>query len=213
MAHVATIIGGITTNYKTTDQEGTVYSAVPKAQQKEAVNFLSRNLFETPYWLMNKSIMDMIIAPTQDRISQIQDNFLSNLLGTGRLLRLISSSNRYIDTYRIDEYLEDLGKSIWSELPNRKPIDNYRRNLQKAFVERLGGMVNPSVTPSSFGGIVISFGPSTDPKKTDIISVVKGTLRTLKAEISAALPAYTDRMSRYHLLDVSERIEKILNPK
>ena len=60
---------------------------------------------------------------------------------------------------------------------------------------------------------MISFGPMIDVKKSDIMSVARGTLRSLKAEIAAALPAYGDRMSRYHLQDLNERIERILNPK
>ena len=128
--------------------------------------------------------------------------------------RLIASNNRDANAYRIDEYLDDLKKGIWSELPVRKPIDNYRRNLQKAFVERLGNIISPPSSPSSGGGgIVISFGPSIDIKKSDIISVAKGTLRSLKAEIQVVLPGYTDKMSRYHLQDVVERIDKVLNVK
>lgn len=146
----------------------------------------------------------------------IQDNLLGNLLGTGRMHRLIASNNRDAASYRIDEYLDDLKRGIWSELVARKPVDNYRRNLQKSFVERLGNIVNPSTGPSAasgMGGIVISFGPGMDVKKSDIISVAKGTLRSLKTEIQAALPGYTDKMTRYHLQDVVERIEKVLDVK
>jgi hypothetical protein len=85
--------------------------------------------------------------------------------------------------------------------------------LQKAFVERLGNIVNPAPSPGGIGGIIIVIGPFIDTKKNDIISVAKGNLRALKSQITAALPAYTDRMSRYHLQDLNERIEEILNPK
>ncbi len=215
LGHVATTIAGIKTDYKTSEQDGPVYTVIPKTQQQAAVAFIQKNLFETPKWLMNKEILDRISAPTSDRITMIQDNMLGNLLGTGRLNRLIASNNRDAAAYRIDEYLDDLKKGIWSELAVRKPIDNYRRNLQKAFVERLGNIVSPpsNASSSGTGGIVISFGPSVDIKKSDIISVAKGTLRSLKAEIQTALPGYADRMSRYHLQDVVERIERVLDVK
>jgi hypothetical protein len=111
--------------------------------------------------------------------------------------------------------MDDLKKGIWSELPGHKPIDNYRRNLQKAFVERISSMIAPPASGgSSAGGFMISFGaPAVDPKKSDIYSVAKGTLRQLKSEITAALPAYTDRMSKMHLMDLKERIERTLDPK
>jgi hypothetical protein len=126
--------------------------------------------------------------------------------------RLISSSNRDASAYRLDEFMDDLKKGIWTELATRKPIDNYRRNLQKSYVERLGAIVTPAPAAAG-GGLNISFGPSIDPKKSDIMSIAKGTLRSLKAEIAAAIPSYTDKMSRYHLQDLNDRIEKILNPK
>jgi hypothetical protein len=212
MGHVLTNIGGVKTDYKTTEQEGPVYTIVPKARQKEAIQFLHKQLFETPHWLLNKKVLEKISAPTSDRISTLQDNFLGTLLSAGRFQRLISANNRDESSYRIDEYLEDVKQGIWSELSTQKSIDNYRRNLQKSFIERLGAIVNPPATPSG-GGILIFFGPTIDPKKSDVISVAKGTLRSLKFEIASVLPRYTDKMSRYHLQDVNERIERILNPK
>lgn len=214
MGHVLTNIGGIKTDYKTGEQEGPVYSITPKARQKEAVQFLHTHLFQTPQWLLNKSVLDKISVPTSDRISTLQDNLLGTLLSSGRLQRLISSYNRDETAYRVDDYLEDLKRGIWMELANHKPIDNYRRNLQKSFVERLGAMVNPpSTPPATGGGIVIFFGPAIDPKKSDVVSVAKGILRSLKSEINAALPTYSDKMSRYHLQDVAERLDRILNPR
>lgn len=210
--HVLTNIGGVFTDYKTTDQDGNVYSVVPKAQQKEAVAFLHKQLFETPTWLLDKTILDRVTSPTSDRISQLQDQMLGALFNNTRLQRLVSGYNRDANAYRIDEFMDDVKKGIWSELATRKPIDSYRRNLQKSFVERLGTIVTPPTGPTG-GGIVINFGPVVDPKKSDILSVAKGTLRTLKAEIAAAIPAYTDRMSRMHLQDLNERIDRILNPR
>lgn len=213
--HVMTNIGGIFTDFKTTDQAGNVYTVVPKAQQKEAMSFLQKQLFETPTWILEKNILDKISMPVNERLSTIQDNALGSLLNTSRLQRLISSTNRdAANAYRLDEFMDDLRKGIWSELVSKKAIDAYRRNLQKSFVERLGAIVAPPPAPSLSGGFVISFGgPALDPKKSDILSVAKGTLRTLKAEIVAAIPLYTDRMSRMHLQDLNERIDRILNPR
>jgi len=50
-------------------------------------------------------------------------------------------------------------------------------------------------------------------KVSDIISVAKGTLRTLKGDITTVLPSVQDRMTKYHLQDVLDRINLILNPK
>jgi hypothetical protein len=216
MGHAVTHIGGVYTDLKTTDQEGAVYTVVPKAVQKEAMAFLQKNLFTTPTWLLNKSIMEKVTSPIEEKISSIQDVWLGALLNPLRLQRLISSTNRDAHAYRIDEFIDDLKKGIWSELPARAPIDNYRRNLQKSYVERLSALASntpPAAASSGGGGISISFGPSVEVKKTDIISVARGSLRALKAEIAAAIPAYADKMSRYHLQDLNERIDRVLNPR
>lgn len=212
--HVVTNVGGIFTDYKTTDQDGAVYTVVPKAQQKEAVAFLQKQLFETPTWLLDKTILEKTTLPVSDRISQLQDQFLGSLLNSARLQRLVSSTNRdAANAYRLDEFMDDLKKGIWSELATKKPIDNYRRNLQKAYVERLGAIVAPPASALP-GGITISIGgPAADPKKSDIMSVAKGNLRSLKAEIAAAIPATTDKLSKLHLQDLNERIDRILNPR
>jgi len=190
-----------------------VYTIVSKARQKEAVLFLQQNLFTTPTWLLNRKILDLIDAPSENRVSAIQDNILDRLLSTSRLLRMIGSLNRDISAYPIDQYITDLRKGIWSELKTRGPIDNYRRNLQKAFVERLINIVKPSSQGGGSGGggmgIVIFFGPPVDIKKSDIVSVAKAQLRSLRREISAAIPGYASGMSKGHLIDLNERILKV----
>jgi hypothetical protein len=211
MGHVLMNIGGIYDDKKTTDQEGAVFSVVPRQTQKDAMSFLQRNLFETPTWLMNKKILDLTSSPQTDQISTLQDNFLGSMLATSRLQRIIASSNRERGAYAIDEYFDDLKNGLWSELKTKKPIDNYRRNLQKGFVERLCNMVNPpAATPGIFGGITIFIGPVADPRKSDILSVAKATLRSLKDDIIKGMPGFTDKMSLYHLQDCEERIQKAL---
>lgn len=211
MGHVLMNIGGVYDDKKTTDQAGAVFTVVPRQIQKEAVMFLERNLFETPTWLMNKKILDLTSAPQTDQVSTIQDNFLGSMLASSRLQRIISSSNREKGTYTIDEYFDDLKNGLWSELKTKKPIDNYRRNLQKGFVERLCNVVNPPpAAPGIFGGITIFIGPVVDARKSDILSVAKATLRSLKDDIDKNMSGFLDKMSIYHLQDCTERIQKAL---
>jgi hypothetical protein len=210
MFHALANIGGNYADLKTTDQAGPVYKVVPKARQKEAMMFIKKNVFETPYWLLDKKILDLTSEPISDRISVMQDSFLASMLANSRLQRIIAAANREKDAYRLDEYLTDIKKGVWGELNNRQPIDNYRRNLQKSFVERFADIIDPPQAGGG-GGLMIFFGPVTitDARKTDIVSISKAVLRSLKQEISVALPGYTDNMSKYHLQDLQERIEKV----
>jgi hypothetical protein len=215
MGHVAKNIGGIYETPKSVEQNGAVYENVPKATQKEAVDFLNKQLFTTPTWLINKDILDRIGQNGVNLVGSRQESVMSRLLSNTTFAKLIQAeAEDGSQAYTMSELLSDLKQGVWSELTTKKPIDVYRRNLQKSFVERIGNIVNPpGSSGSSFGGITITFGPSIDSKKSDIISVLKGTLRQLKADINAALPTVTDRMTKYHLQDVSERIGRILDPK
>ena len=72
-------------------------------------------------------------------------------------------------------------------------------------------MINPgSRQVTGTPGITISIGPVLDIQKSDIVSVAKANLRILAREIDQALPGYPDIMSRYHLTDMKERIQKAL---
>jgi hypothetical protein len=211
MNHVARNVGGYYETYKSVDQDGLVFEPTPRATQKEAVTFLHKQLFETPTWLADKEILNRINAPTGNQVGGIQDNVLGSLLSAGRLNNMVQAGNRFENTYSIDEYYNDLRKGIFSELPARKPIDNYRRNLQKGYVDRMIGLLNPTPVASSAGGFSLSFGP--DVRRTDISSLTRAHLSSLRSEIAAAAPQTTDKMSRYHLEDLSDRIRRALDPK
>ena len=56
MGHVAKYVGGIMETPKMVEEQGPVYEIVPEAKQKEAIDFLNKQLFTTPTWLINQDI-------------------------------------------------------------------------------------------------------------------------------------------------------------
>jgi hypothetical protein len=99
-------------------------------------------------------------------------------------------------------------------LSTTKAIDPFRRNLQKQYVEIMISLVNPSqpVLPAGLPrGLILFFGA--DIKNTDIPSIARGHLVALRRRILAAANVSTDKMSKYHLEDVAERIRQALYPK
>ncbi|MFN8355791.1 MAG: zinc-dependent metalloprotease [Spirosomataceae bacterium] len=212
MGHVTKNVGGIYETPKMYDEEGVVYEPTPKTLQKDAVAFLNKQLFETPTWLLEPNVLARI-TPTQgvNSVSSMQEATLNSLLAGDRLLRLIETNSRFPNTYTADELMTDLRSGIWSELKSKKAIDTYRRNLQKVFTEKLIAMLGGTMSISGF-----SFGAAAAPvdaKKNDIMSLVRAHATQLQAEIKAALPLTTDKMSKYHLQDCAFRLEKALNPK
>ena len=220
MGHVTTNIGGIYEDPKTYDQEGEIFTPVPKNLQKEAVAFLNKNAFETPQWLLDwKQLKKFNQDQVVEEIRSFQQGVLSSVLDAGRLERISESVAEFNkEAYGLDDLMDDLRKGLWSEVYARKPIDIYRRNLQKGFVENLGGLINGQQFGFSFGAgnrrLASMYGiTNVNVKLSDIISVSKNALRTLKKDIALALPSISDKMTRYHLQDEMERIEQILNPK
>ena len=216
MGHVAKNIGGVYETPKSVEQSGNVYDYVPKATQKEAMDFLNKQLFVTPSWLVNNDILGRIGQTGVTVIASRQEFILSRLMSNGTFAKLIQAEAASgSSAYTLTDLMSDLRAGIFTELATKKPIDVYRRNLQKAFIERAAAIVSPppAAPAGTFPGITITFGPSIDARKSDIISVMKGSLRQIKADIAATLPTVTDRMTRYHLQDVSERITAILDPK
>lgn len=218
MGHVTKNIGGVYETPKTFDQAGVVYEPTPKNLQKDAVNFLQKQLFETPTWLLDQQILSRLRPDAGvDMISRMQETTLNSIFNSDRLQRLIETSSKATDAYTIDELFTDMRKGIWSELASKKAIDNYRRNLQKMFVEKMASMLNPPPSfstgnqPTNVFGAVVP--PSVDVRKSDIISMVRAHTSLLQSEIKAALPSISDKMTKYHLQDCLYRIEKALNPK
>jgi Met-zincin/Domain of unknown function (DUF5117)/Domain of unknown function (DUF5118) len=214
VGHVCKNVGGIMETPKTVEQPGGVYDYTPRETQLEAMDFLNKQVFTTPAWLLNQQIFARTGGSSATVVSRLQDAALNRVLSTNTLNKLLNTESALgARAYTVNELLVYLRKQIFAELATRKPMDIYRRNLQKNMVERLLTIVKPSSGgTSSLGSIVISFGTSVN-RNSDIVSFAKGTLRAIQADLRAALPAYADTVSKYHLQDLNDRITEGLNPR
>jgi hypothetical protein len=217
MNHVTKNVGGIYETFKSIEQPGDVYEPTQKVIQEQAVMFLQNQLFQTPYWLMDKNILNKISSPASaEMIANTQGNTLSSLLSSSRLFRMEVMADRYGKTnvYNPDNLITDLEKGLWKELNSPKAIDPFRRNLQKQWVDIMISLMNPTQPTLPAGlprGLILFFGA--DIKNTDIPSIARGHLTTLRMRILAASNASADRVSKYHLQDMAERIRQALNPR
>ena len=212
LGHVAKYIGGIMETPKMVEEQGPVYEIVAEAKQKEAVDFLNKQLFATPSWLINQDIFSRTGLNGLNVIGGLQDNVLGGILSTRTLNKLVDAEAATGNAaYQIIELLGDLKKGIWSELAARKPIDIYRRNLQKSYINILGDLLKSGKGQTiTVAGITITTATA---DKSDSRSVVRAHLASLRAEVNAAAAGTPDQMSKYHLQDISNRIDNALNPK
>lgn len=222
MGHVTKYVGGIYETPKTYDQEGMVYEPTPKNLQRDAVSFLNKQLFETPKWMLDANVLPLTRPGAGvEQIRQMQEATINSLHDYGRMQRLIESSALNANAYSLDDMFTDLRKGIWSELASGKTIDNFRRNLQKVHVEKMIALLNPPANATAGAGVGFSSpffpaspaSPVADPKKSDVISLTRAHLVALRAEVGAAIPRTSDKLSKYHLQDVLVRINQALDPK
>lgn len=206
VGHVITNVGGITEDFKSTDQPGAVYQVLPEARQVEAMNWLMKYAFNTPEWLLDEELLrKMENYGAVNNIRATQSSFLNSLLDPTRMQRLIEAEAfKGRNTYTIYQLLGDTKNGIFSELASGSEISTYRRNLQRAFVERCKYLMENE--SSSFQARQVSISQS------DIRPVVKGELKTLLREVIAAQSRYAnDRANSLHLADLKDRIEEILD--
>ena len=199
MGHVVTNIGGVYQFYKTADQDGAVYTHVEKSHQKECLSFLNKHLFQTPYWMIDKNILNKIeYAGTTNRIRSMQSSYLNRLLDFGRMARMIENEAlNGKNSYSLNEMMNDLKNGIWAEIKNGQSIDIYRRNLQKSYISRLDYIMKneQSVSSRSWSGYTTTIKVDV----SDIRSVTMGVLMDLNKDLSKALKKYSDKNIKNHI--------------
>lgn len=213
--HVKSNVGGVYETFKSYDQEGAVFMPVPKAIQKDAMAYLQKNTFNTPTWLLDQSILKKIEhAGSVDRIRNFQVGILNQLLDPSRIARLIEAeavSGK--QTYTPLDLFTDLRSGLWSELSAGKAVDTYRRNLQRAHIERLEFLMKEEPAPPATNMRSLMGYTPIDVSQSDIRPIARAELKNLRNQITQSLGRITDAMTRYHLEDCIQRINLILDPK
>ena len=195
LRHVATTVGGIYNYQKTGDEEGVIYTPVEKAKQQAAMKYLNANIFNTPRWLLDNNILQRIASDgATQRMLRLQSSVLNRLLVPDRLNRMIESTALHgSNTYTIVDLFGDLKNGIW----NNGVADLYQRNLQRAFVDKMGEVLASK---------------DNELDQTDIRAVAFGTLTDIKKLVDARTSG-GGAMVSYHYQDISNRIQQILDGK
>jgi hypothetical protein len=199
MNHVAAIVGGYSSQQKHVGQQGVRFELIPRTRQEGAVKFLADNAFHAPTWALNPEILRRIEpVGVMGRVEQNQARVLNSLLSTARVQRLVEQTA--LDgtaAYDPLDFLANVRRGVWSEIygPTMAPIDPYRRNLQRAYVETLGNRVNGAQAQAD-----------------DTRAFFRGELRTLDEDLRAAASRQADRATILHIEDVRMQIARALDP-
>ncbi len=213
MGHVTANIGGVYEEYKTTDQKGAVYTPVDKITQKEALKFVINELFNTPTWMLDKNILGKTeFSGSVERVRGLQARTLNSILDPGRMARMIENETFNSSlAYSLVDMMSDLRKGVWSEIYSKKSVGTYRRNLQRVYLDRLDYLLNKAKNQKGKNsGYYKSSGININ--QSDVKSIARGELKRIQRDAKAASKS-GNTLTRYHLQDVVDRIDSILEPK
>lgn len=207
VGHVATNIGGVYETYKKPNQSGTVYNNVPKAKQQEALKWLQENAFSSPTWLVNTSILkNTAHTGYLEKFRGLQVRVLNKILSLETLGRLQNATVIDPNSYKPVVFLQELRVGIWSELNTNQNLTVYRRNLQRAYLERMEFLMKEEFRNNASS-------ESYNVSQSDVRALVRGELTSLKSLIQIKKGLQTTTENRYHLEDCLARINAILDPK
>lgn len=219
--HVAKNIASVEETITTPEQPGNgdIYASTSVAKQKEAVAFLQKEVFETPHWLLDQNILNKISKPIGlGSVTLIQDRVLESVFSDRVFNTLNIMEQRYgkANSYSMVNFLKDMKSGIWSELKTNKPIDSYRRSLQKGYIASLlKRTVEAEIGNNAIAGLM---GPQFKEQlpvtlNTDIGSGIGLHLENLRKEVLAAIPLAKDKASKDHLQYVADQIKSGLKKR
>lgn len=214
MGHVTQNVGGIYETDKTFDQEGAVYEPVPVTTQIEAMEFLETYAFSSPTWAVNPEILSRVNqSDFVDSFRGRQVSVLNSLVDPQRIARLIEYEVRSDNSYSPFDFMDDVRSTIWTELDSNSAIDVYRRNLQRAYIERMEYLMTSELPdiPSQFRQIL--GWTQVNVSQSDIRPIAREQLEELLSDVERAESRVSDRATRVHLADSARRINEILNPE
>lgn len=228
--HVLTNVGGVHINNTIQGDRQQTYTHVEKQIQKDAVNYLLKNVFTYPQWLFSGEIYRYVYPVKESpkgyrsytpfsNYKNMQSYIMWDLLTNERLDRMISNElSNGQKAYTATELLDDLYKGIFKNTLRKKSLGLVERATQKAFVDALIIAVDRAAVAKvgkskkltnmqyNFETEVIFSGPK---RVSEAISLKRGILleieKLLKQRVGTG-----DKTTRYHYEDLLLRIKQSL---
>lgn len=134
-----------------------VHDYLPRSLQKEAVEWLGRNLFVAPLWLYPDEVVSRTGVKPVDEIRDRQSSVVALLLAPGMLYNIYSTSLCSSESYALDDYLNDVFTAIWKPLNDPSELENnFRRQLHRTYLGFVEGMIKPSSKDGANANLAIS---------------------------------------------------------
>ena len=199
--HVMKTIGNRNITRRSVDEGGIVYTEMPKARVKRAVDYVNRQLFNPPLWLYPKELTQLIDSKAMENISDNQTQALNVILSPGLLFNLSQKAMASADPYPVSEYLADLLPMIWKVPAGSLEQQAYIRSMQRSYLEKVAMLVNPKD--------VADGKAMNNAQRSDVRLEAITHIRQIRERVKL-LSAQSDGINKAHLDDVLEQINKII---
>jgi hypothetical protein len=206
VTNVLPLIGGVRSDRRPVDEGGPRLQPVPAAEQRAALDFLTRRVFSAgafavPPELALRAAPDPLEAASGRGLPDvsaaalsIQKDALERLYDPATLRRLMNDAQIEPRTaLKVNEVFAGVRRSVWSELSGKGPVDVtlLRRQLQRAHVEVLTSVAQDENAPG------------------DAIALARADLAAIARSANSARARATDRTVKAHLAEIARLAEKV----
>ena len=135
MGHVVSYLGGVYIYKLVGGEKEHYYTPLTEEKQREALEFLFRELEEQPDWIINDEV-ERVMASKKMELMKSQAALLDKIMSPAIFQRLFL----YHTEYTCQEYLDDLHNHVWKKTKENDSLNEYERHLQASYVRNLLSM-------------------------------------------------------------------------
>lgn len=126
------------------------YEIVPKELQREALQWIDRNVMETPMWLYPQSVLSKLGMDVFNEVRERQQTLIATMVSPGLIMNIHQAHLQSPDAYAVSDYLNDVFNIVWKPLNAADEQQNsFRRYQQRSYVDFLGSALNPTIDKGS----------------------------------------------------------------
>jgi hypothetical protein len=135
--------------------------ALPKTVQKEAIDYVGRNIFTAPTWLYPENIITKTVTDPFREMKSSQSMALFQMFGLQTLSNIYSNSLTEKGVYKLDDYLNDVFNTVWKPIDTTSQLSaSLRRSLQQEYLKDMENILMPSNNILSSGAIIVNMPPA-----------------------------------------------------
>lgn len=192
VGHVTNNIGGVKEVYKTYDENDVTYKTNSLEKQRRAIRFLDSQVFRTPTWLLDQSILRRFESSGQlDRMKKLHNYTINTLFNDSRLERLSEQESMLGEnTYTLSSLFEDTRDMIFFEMKSKTTTDAYRRTLQRLYIDKMVDLMEDD-----------------DNDMFDYKALARSNLRSIMGLSKKAKSS--DPLTKAHYKDLKDRIQHV----